>query len=93
MTFLKMTCLVLEPNRPDGTKIQDKTTTVLVALDSILIMEEDKGYHFYEGKTLTNITTKEDNNLCAIGSLEEIAHKIEADKSRFVVDVTASKSE
>jgi hypothetical protein len=93
MAFLKMTCLVLEPDLPDGGKVQDKTTTVLVALDSILMMEENKGYHFYEGKTLTNIVTKEGNNLCAIGLLEEIAHKIETDKSRFVVDLTTPKSE
>jgi hypothetical protein len=93
MAFLKMNCLVMDPDLPDGTKIQDKTTLILVDLDSILIMEENKGYHSYEGKTLTNIHTKQGENLCAVGSLEEIAHKIETDKSRFVVDLTTPKSE
>jgi hypothetical protein len=93
MAFLKMNCLVMDPDLPDGTKIQDKTTTVLVDLDSILIMEENKGYYSYGDKALTNIHTKQGENLCAIGSLEEIARLIEEEEGCFVIDLTTLKSE
>ena len=93
MAFLKMNCLVMDPDLPDGTKIQDKTILILVDLDSILIMEENKGHHSYEGKALTNIHTKQGENLCAIGSLKEIARFIEEEEGCFVIDLTALESE
>ncbi len=93
MAFLKMNCLVLDPYRPDGTKLQDKTTIVVINLDSVMMMEENKGLNFYEGKSLTTIHTKGGERLCAIGSLEEIARLIEEEEGCFVIDLTTLKSE
>ena len=93
MTFLKVNCLVLNPKLGDGSETQDKTTLVLVNLDMINAIEENKGSHYHEGKNLTLIQMKGDAIICVIGSLEEIAHKIETDKNRIVIDLTAPKSE
>jgi len=93
MTFLKVNCLVLNPELGNGTKTQDKTILVLLNLDMIDSVEENKGSHYHEGKSLSIIQMKGDARICVIGSVEEIAHKIETDKSRFVVDLTTLKSE
>jgi hypothetical protein len=93
MTFLKVNCLVLNPELGDGKKTQDKTTLVLVNLNVIDAIEEDKESHYHEGKNLSMIQLKGNSRICVIGSVEEIAHKIETDKGRFVVDLTAPKSE
>ena len=93
MTFLKVNCLASNPNRKDGTKIEEKTSLVLVNLNSINAVKEDKGEHCHKGKNLAIMQLKDGSSICVVGSVKEIADKIEVDKSRFVVDLTALKSE
>ncbi len=68
------------------------TIDILIDMNCVVTIKDMPGI-IHGGKPLCFITMKDNREIKVIGSVKEIAHKIETEKSRFVVDLTTLKSE
>jgi hypothetical protein len=72
--------------------ISNETKDVFIDMNCVATIEDMPGV-IYGGEPVCLITMKDATERKVIGSVKEIARKIETEKSRFVVDLTTPKSE